>query len=170
MGFNSTNWTVLPSKITSHIPRNSHPVVEFQAAIGTTAYSQDVVMFHKIRSDYQNPDCPVVQISRPCFPCRSAVTGSGRSVTVSSTGVYIDTTPPVIQMIFHFDFSWSPSSRKVVLHTEKNIAPSVNSFERRHSICTDFVHVDVTATNRAETNSSVTSDVRSDRPRDVAAR
>ena len=27
---------------------SSHPVVEFQAAIGTTAYSQDVVMFHKV--------------------------------------------------------------------------------------------------------------------------
>ncbi|KAI0215190.1 hypothetical protein LSAT2_032763 [Lamellibrachia satsuma] len=38
---------------------SSHPVVEFQAAIGTTAYSQDVVMFHKI--------------SRPCLPCRSCL-------------------------------------------------------------------------------------------------
>ncbi|KAI0239244.1 hypothetical protein LSAT2_010027 [Lamellibrachia satsuma] len=36
---------------------SSHPVVEFQAAIGTTAYSHDVAMFHKI--------------SRPCLPCRS---------------------------------------------------------------------------------------------------
>ena len=30
-----------------------HPVVEFQAAIGTTAYSQDVVMFHKVIQTYQ---------------------------------------------------------------------------------------------------------------------
>ena len=32
---------------------SSHPVVEFQAAIGTTAYSQDVVMFHKVIQTYQ---------------------------------------------------------------------------------------------------------------------
>ncbi|KAI0241220.1 hypothetical protein LSAT2_032838 [Lamellibrachia satsuma] len=53
-----------------------------------------------------------------------------------------------------------PNSREVVLHTEKNIAPSVNSLERHHFHLHhgDFVHVDVTATNRAETNSSVTSD------------
>ena len=32
---------------------SSHPVVEFQEAIGTTAYSQDVVMFHKVILSYQ---------------------------------------------------------------------------------------------------------------------
>ena len=40
---------------------SSHPVVEFQAAIGTTAYSQDVVMFHKVIQTYQvfrYHDCP----------------------------------------------------------------------------------------------------------------
>ena len=32
---------------------SSHPVVEFQAAIGTSAYSQDVVMFHKVIQTYK---------------------------------------------------------------------------------------------------------------------
>ena len=36
-----------------------------------------------------------------------AVTGSGQSVTMSSAGVYIDTTPPVIETVFHIDYSWS---------------------------------------------------------------
>ncbi|KAI0239876.1 hypothetical protein LSAT2_009370 [Lamellibrachia satsuma] len=40
-----------------------------------------------------------------------------------------------------------PSGRKVVLHTEKNIAPSVNSPDRHHFHLhhSDFVRVDVTA-------------------------
>jgi len=46
---------------------------------------------------------------QPYFVTVKAVTGSGRSVTVSSAGVYIDTTPPVIGMIFHIDYSWSKS-------------------------------------------------------------
>ena len=40
---------------------------------------------------------------QPYFVTVKAVTGSGHSVTVSSTGVYIDTTPPIIQVIFHID-------------------------------------------------------------------
>ena len=46
------------------------------------------------------------------------------------------------------------------LHTEKNLAPSVSSLERHHFHLHhgDFVRVDVTSTNRAETSCSVTSD------------
>jgi len=48
----------------------------------------------------------------------------------------------------------------VILHTETNLAPSVSSLERHHFHLQhgDFIRVDVTAINRAETNCSVTSD------------
>ena len=46
---------------------------------------------------------------QPYYLTVKAVAGSGRSVQASSAGVYIDTTPPVIQMIYHVDLSWSSS-------------------------------------------------------------
>ena len=46
---------------------------------------------------------------QPYYLTVKAVTWSGRSVTATSQGVYIDVTPPVIQMIYHVDLSWSSS-------------------------------------------------------------
>ncbi|KAI0218488.1 hypothetical protein LSAT2_029826 [Lamellibrachia satsuma] len=123
----------------------AHPVVEFLAAVGTSADADDILTYQKI--------------AHPCIPCQhtcdeficsescnadetqvihfnisglalepqqmvmngnetelqtyyltvKAVAGSGCSVQASSAGVYIDTTPPVIQMIYHVDLSWSSS-------------------------------------------------------------
>ena len=37
-----------------------------------------------------------------------ALTASGQYVTASSTGVYVDTTPPVVEMLYHIDVAWNP--------------------------------------------------------------
>lgn len=46
---------------------------------------------------------------RPYFLTVRSLTGSGRSAVTSSFGVYIDTTPPDVRMIYHVDPSWSTS-------------------------------------------------------------
>ena len=46
---------------------------------------------------------------QPYYLTVKAVTGSGRSVTATSRGIYLDVTPPVIQMMYHVDLAWSQS-------------------------------------------------------------
>ena len=36
-----------------------------------------------------------------------ALTASGQYVAVSSAGVFIDTTPPVVEMLYHIDMAWN---------------------------------------------------------------
>jgi len=44
---------------------------------------------------------------QPYYITVKAITGSGRSVTASSGGVYIDLTPPVFDLIVHLDLSYN---------------------------------------------------------------
>ncbi|KAI0217501.1 hypothetical protein LSAT2_030719 [Lamellibrachia satsuma] len=145
---------------------SSHPITEFLAAVGTTAYAKDVANFQKVtrpcipcQLQVTRPCIPCqLQVTRPCIPCQlachqlvcsdtclagdtqvvhvnvsgltleplralisnetrlqpyyltvKAVTGSGRSVTATSRGIYLDVTPPVIQMMYHVDLAWSQS-------------------------------------------------------------
>ena len=36
-----------------------------------------------------------------------AATASGQYVTASSAGIYIDMTPPVVEMLYHIDMAWN---------------------------------------------------------------
>jgi len=46
---------------------------------------------------------------QPFYLTVKAFAASGRSQVASSAGVYVDTTPPDIQLINHVDLSWSQS-------------------------------------------------------------
>ena len=44
---------------------------------------------------------------QPYYMTVKGVTGSGRAVTASSRAIYVDVTPPVIQLMYHVDLGWS---------------------------------------------------------------
>ena len=44
---------------------------------------------------------------QPFYLTVKAVTGSGRAVTASSRAIYVDVTPPVIQLMYHVDLGWN---------------------------------------------------------------
>ena len=44
---------------------------------------------------------------QPYYITVKALTGSGLTAVASSRGIYIDTTPPDVNMLYHVDPSWS---------------------------------------------------------------
>ena len=78
---------------------------------------------------------------QPYFVTVKAVTGSGRSVTVSSAGVYVDTTPPVIQMIYHIDFSWSKSEPTTFQGDNSSIAIYYEVVDRESQVVCRVRHL-----------------------------
>ena len=59
---------------------------------------------------------------QPYFLTVQAVTGSGRSISASSAGVYVDTTPPRFDTIFHVDLAWSSSEPSTYQGDNSSIA------------------------------------------------
>ena len=78
---------------------------------------------------------------QPYFVTVNAITGSGRSVMVSSAGVYIDTTPPIIQMIFHIDFSWSKSEPTTFQGDNSSIAIYYEVVDRESEVLYCVLHM-----------------------------
>ena len=78
---------------------------------------------------------------QPYFVTVKAVTGSGRSVTVSSAGVYVDMTPPIIQMIYHIDFSWSKSEPTTFQGDNSSISIYYEVVDRESQVVYRVLHL-----------------------------
>ena len=71
---------------------------------------------------------------QPYYITVKAISGSGRSVIASSGGVYIDTTPPVFELIFHVDLSWSQSEPSTFQGDNSSIAVYYEVFDKESKV------------------------------------
>ena len=69
-----------------------------------------------------------------------AVTASGQYVTASSAGVYIDTTPPVIEMLYHVDMAWNEDEPSNYQGDNSTIAIHYQVFDAESEVKLYFIH------------------------------
>jgi len=69
-----------------------------------------------------------------------AVTASGQYVTASSAGVYVDTTPPVIEMLYHVDMSWNQDEPSNYQGDNSTIAMHYQAFDGESEVKLYFIH------------------------------
>ncbi|XP_070572594.1 uncharacterized protein [Ptychodera flava] len=58
-----------------------------------------------------------------------AITGSGRSATMSSNGVLVDVTPPIIEEIYHVDMDWSDTEPTEYQSSNSTIAVNWDGYD-----------------------------------------
>ena len=73
---------------------------------------------------------------QPYFLTVQAVTGSGRSILASSAGVYVDTTPPRFDTIFHVDLAWSSSEPSTYQGDNSSIAVYFEVVDKESEVIT----------------------------------
>ena len=68
--------------------------------------------------------------------------GSGRSVTTSSNGIFIDLSPPVIQTLYHLDLPFSDTEPVRYQGTNSTIAIYLETADNETDVSTSLVIVD----------------------------
>ena len=71
---------------------------------------------------------------QPYYITVKAITGSGRSVTGSSGGVYIDVTPPVFDLITHLDLSWNAQEPSTFQGDNASIAVYYEVYDKESQV------------------------------------